>query len=120
MCIIIHKPAGVKLPSKDILRQCAKRNMDGMGFAMANSNNVMVAKGYFDVEKLVNILTAEPVTARDLVIHYRLATSGKVGVENCHPFSLDNRMLGVPFCYTDRAVTHNGVIYDVWGLARKK
>ena len=118
MCIIIHKPAGVEVPSAEILRQCAKRNKDGMGFSMTSSGRVMVAKGYFDVEKLIDVLTTEPdlVTSRDMVIHFRLATSGKIGAGNCHPFSLDSKMLESPFSYTDYAVSHNGIIYDVWGL----
>ena len=97
MCIAILKPKGVEI-SKKTLMNCALANKDGIGFAYTDGKNIYINKYmdfesfYNDFEKVKDIST--------MLIHFRIATHGKVEVKNCHPFKLNDRM----------ALIHNGII----------
>lgn len=97
MCIAILKPKGVPI-SKETLETCCKTNPDGMGFAYIDGNKMYIKKYmkfedfYPDFEKVQDKST--------MLIHFRIATHGKVEVNNCHPFWLNKRM----------ALVHNGII----------
>lgn len=97
MCIAIFKPKD-KTISKEVLRTCCNNNPDGMGFAYIDGDTLYIKKymifedfynDYKDVENKSNML-----------IHFRIATHGKVEIDNCHPFFVNNRM----------ALIHNGII----------
>lgn len=93
MCVIIYKPAGVKMPSREILFGCYTVNHDGMGFCTPKS--IYHTLSYQDFEKaLRTVVKGEPC-----IIHFRWATHGSVSIENCHPFAKGN----VKFA-------HNGVL----------
>ena len=97
MCIAILKPKD-KILSKDILKTCCKNNPDGMGFAYIDGDTMYIKKymkfnDFYDDYKKVE-------TKSNMLIHFRIATHGKVEVDNCHPFWLNHRM----------ALIHNGVI----------
>lgn len=113
MCIIIAKPAGVDIPSTEILNQCAISNRDGIGFAFNKTgDNPIISKGFKNVGKLEKILKTYGVTKdHNLMIHFRLATHGKCDQGNCHPFPLaqsfdDMRLLNFS---CDIAISHNGI-----------
>ena len=36
MCVIVYKPKGVRMPSSNIIRACARANRDGFGFCTPN------------------------------------------------------------------------------------
>lgn len=97
MCIAILKPKGVEI-SKKTLMNCREKNKDGIGFAYTDGEYIYINKYmdfdtfYKDFEKVKDIST--------MLIHFRIATHGKVEVKNCHPFKLNDRM----------ALIHNGVI----------
>ena len=97
MCIAIVKPKGVSI-SKEILETCHKNNKDGIGFSYIDKDKMYIKKFmkfdefYKEFEKVQN--------ASNMIIHFRIATHGKVEVNNCHPFWLNHRM----------ALIHNGVI----------
>lgn len=97
MCIAILKPKGVSI-SKEILETCHKNNKDGMGFSYIDDDKMYIKKFmkfdefYKEFEKVQDKST--------MIIHFRIATHGKVEVKNCHPFWLNHRM----------ALIHNGVI----------
>ena len=96
MCIIIIKPAGVKMPSDNLLRAAARYNRDGCGFMTANGTTFRCL--YEDLETFLTRLRA----CRDdetVAMHFRYATHGSVCVKNCHPFRAGDLML-----------MHNGVI----------
>ena len=97
MCIAIVKPLD-KTISEDRLRTCYNNNKDGCGFAYIKDNAIFVKKfmefeAFYKEYKLVE-------TTSPMLIHFRIATHGKVELDNCHPFKLNNRMV----------LIHNGII----------
>ena len=97
MCIAILKPKD-KTISKETLQECCNNNKDGMGFAYTDGNTVYINK-YMNFDDFYKDYK-EVETTSTMLIHFRIATHGKVEVKNCHPFKLNNRM----------ALIHNGVI----------
>lgn len=97
MCIAILKPKD-KTISKEILETCSKNNPDGMGFACIQDNKVYMYK-FMDFDDFYDEYIKHENNST-MIIHFRIATHGKVEVKNCHPFKLNHRM----------ALIHNGVI----------
>lgn len=113
MCIIIAKPAGVDMPTTEILNNCSLTNRDGIGFAFNKSGEIpIISKGFKNVKKLENMLNTYQIgKEHNVMIHFRLATHGKCDQGNCHPFPLaqsfdDMRLLN---CSCEIAVSHNGI-----------
>ena len=46
MCIIVYKPKGASLPSKDTLQTCWENNPHGAGIMWADGSNVRIQKGF--------------------------------------------------------------------------
>lgn len=111
MCIIIVKPAGTELPSFEILEECERMNRDGAGFMFAKDGKVIIDKGYFDVRKLYKSLVSSVDTSLPAVIHFRIATSGNVSLEHCHPYPLirSYRRMSKTDLECQVGVAHNGV-----------
>lgn len=84
MCVIIVKPAGVRMPSRAVLEAAAHCNPHGFGY-------VVPGRRYrtLDAEKFLSSLESiddnEPC-----IMHFRLATHGSKRVRNCHPFKIGN------------------------------
>lgn len=97
MCIAIMKPKD-KVLSKEILETCCKANPDGMGFAYIDGDTMYIKK-YMKFEDFYKDYK-EVENKSNMLIHFRIATHGKVEIDNCHPFWLNHRM----------ALVHNGVI----------
>lgn len=104
MCVAIYKPAG-KVITDAVLFDCYKTNSDGAGFACIDSDGkIFVYKTMVYTEFLDKYKTyAEKLPTSPFIIHFRIATHGKVDTFNCHPFIINNEM----------AFIHNGVIRDV-------
>lgn len=94
MCIIIVKPAGVKMPTKEILDNCKIRNKDGFGFAVPNEKPFKSMKYDDFLQAMKRVDEKQPC-----IIHFRFATHGSVKQKNCHPFKAENI-----------AFAHNGVL----------
>lgn len=95
MCVLIIKPAGVKLPSQAVLEACAKANPHGFGFATKGQvYKSLQFNWFYNSLKEVDIAEA-------CIIHFRFATHGSVCLDNCHPFY--DRETGISFA-------HNGVL----------
>jgi len=90
-------------------------NPDGFGLVYweAGMNSVHISKGFMGIKDVFTKLDSigNP-TAKTIVMHFRLATHGKVCPENCHPFPItsDNRALQATEVDTKYAVAHNGII----------
>lgn len=97
MCIAIMKPKD-KTISKDRLKTCCDNNKDGMGFAYVDRDRIIIKKfmNFDDFYKAYS----EVQNKSNMLIHFRIATHGKVEVNNCHPFKLNDHM----------ALIHNGII----------
>lgn len=93
MCVIIYKPAGVSLPSYQVLKAAYNVNHDGCGF-------VSTKKFYksLDFDKFLDKLEMVDDN-EECIIHFRMATHGSIKLANCHPF----RQNGVYFA-------HNGIL----------
>ena len=101
MCIaILKKPNG--LINKTELETCFKNNPDMCGFAFAHQGKVHICKGYNNFEEFYSDYNkVASLNDRHILIHFRIATSGGINVDNCHPFYVhENKM----------ALIHNGVI----------
>lgn len=113
MCVALIKKSGVDLPSEDILRICFKNNPHGVGFALFRNNQIYLYKGFFTfagfMKELKNI---EPTKEEPMLIHFRVATHGKINIENCHPFPIVDKfykMLNPIKVFTNTDVlVHNG------------
>ena len=112
MCIIVCKPAGVKLPNKDILERCFNTNNDGAGFMFVYKNKVRIEKGYFTFDAFYKDLTDSIKVDTPCVMHFRIGTHGNKSPDNTHPFAIsdDDMFLKNQRCYTDVGVAHNGII----------
>lgn len=81
MCVIIVKPAGVKMPTSEIIKAAHNANPHGCGFI---SPSVFYKGMSFESfkRKLKQVSDEEPC-----IIHFRLATHGSIKRANCHPFN---------------------------------
>jgi len=105
MCIIALKPAGKVITRKE-LRNCFSNNSDGAGMMYIESvkgyeDVLCIDKGYFGFRKfykhfrkMENLYPNSP-----FVLHFRIATSGYIGVDACHPFIVHGGL----------AFAHNGI-----------
>ena len=110
MCIAVYIPAERDLTDQQI-KNCFANNPDGAGLMWQENGKVHIKKGFFKVEELIKAFREIPITvARGL--HCRIATSGKISTECCHPFPIikDIKAMGRAECIVDSAVIHNGII----------
>ena len=125
MCIIVAKPIDVAMPDVETLEECFLSNPDGAGFMYADGKSVRIRKGFMTFDDFVDALNEEipdgECTGTAIVMHFRIATSGKVKPACCHPFPIsDERALLQATEYEGRyGIAHNGVIsgrktYDGW------
>ena len=115
MCVIICKRRGLKMPSNDIIRKCFDANEDGFGMAFTspNSSKVTILKGAMTLKEAFKIIKqVKDARNRHVVMHFRIATHGKIRPENCHPFPMSGQIkwLKELSLLTPIAIAHNGVI----------
>ena len=115
MCIIIAKPSGILLPSKEIIRQSWVNNNDGFGLAydIPNHPRVVISKGAMKLKQAYKLIQAVPdIKNANVIMHFRFATEGRVDPGNCHPYPVSARIqdLRATSLETHVAVVHNGII----------
>ena len=105
MCIAILKtPNGVL--TKEQLQNCFKKNPDMCGFSFVNSSKdgvkfVDIWKGYRTFDSFYeDYKEVAKLNDRNIIIHFRIATSGGVNEHNCHPFRINNSL----------SLIHNGIL----------
>jgi hypothetical protein len=103
MCVIIHKPAGVKL-HEYIYANSFNRNPDGAGFSYVKDGKLEVVKGIMTLKGFMDAI--EGIEDQELLIHFRKMSKGKVSEENCHPFLISSEE-SPEYSY---AVVHNGTL----------
>jgi hypothetical protein len=103
MCLIIHKPAGVKVPG-DLIRTAWEDNPDGAGIMYPHSDGLKVYKimpgDWADPAAHVEKVLSE-LDGLEAGIHFRWRTHGPVSRENAHPYVIPG---------TGGYVMHNGVL----------
>lgn len=119
MCIIVAKPKNVDMPSVEIIKNCFRRNPDGAGLMYVKDNQVIVDKGYMDVdsllerlEKLKKELAVDDLKEKAVVLHFRIGTAGKNDKETTHPFIVtdDFSKLRATKITSSVGIAHNGII----------
>lgn len=85
MCLIIHNPKA-KPVSYEIIDQALWTNPDGFGIFYHDTGEIVRTMSADKVYDLIDTDEPRPYTA-----HFRYATSGTVGVKQCHPFDIDKR-----------------------------
>jgi len=116
MCIILYKPIITELPDIQTLETCYNNNHHGAGFMYQYNNKVHIQKGFMTFESLILALDQLrqkiDITEVPLVVHFRLASHGKINQSNCHPFPITKNInqLKSKSCITDIAMVHNGII----------
>lgn len=101
MCIAILNPSGVTLKKK-VLKTCWDNNTDGAGMLYLQ-NGVLTT--YKEMDKFDDFYKHYEMVRKNyrnsqVVIHFRISTHGKVDLENCHPFMINE----------DWGFVHNGII----------
>lgn len=112
MCIIIAKPAGVDLPTKNQLKNSFLSNSDGAGVMFFRNGKVHIDKGYMYWKDYRKILKKWKLGKDDnIVYHMRIATQGGVSPNNCHPFPISAKVeeLKRTFVTSDAGFAHNGI-----------
>lgn len=112
MCVIAFYPKGLPFNNGE-LKNCFKNNPDGAGVMWQDGGKVHIKKGFMKQKALFKFLKTLPTNV-DRVLHFRIATSGKVSGACCHPFPVANDFktmmqteIEVPVAYA-----HNGVLTD--------
>lgn len=110
MCIIAVYSKGLR-PTKERIEQMMGTNKDGVGIGYNTGRGAYFVKGFTTVEGVMKFVKQLDF-AKDIVFHARIATSGGISAEKCHPFpiSSDNDVLnktsgkgGAPVIF------HNGI-----------
>jgi hypothetical protein len=102
MCLLTFFPAGV-LPDCEALRNGAYANDDGHGYAIVDSDRIIVGRG-MDAEAMIESFALLRAASPDgpALFHSRYSTHGVIDVDNVHPFAVggDERTI----------IAHNGVL----------
>lgn len=118
MCLISVLKKGTEKNSDKVLafiRRGASSNTHGSGFMYKRdgTNKVIISKGYFNVDKMIDHYLSLKLTKKDeAVFHHRIGTSGGQTRENTHPFvlSTDDKETRKLDLETDKpCLVHNGV-----------
>lgn len=105
MCIAILNTKQTTL-KKQLLRNCWENNGDGAGILYINNDNKLeFFKEMNDFNTFYDkyIDVRSKYGKRNMVLHFRISTHGKVNTTNCHPFIVNDSL----------GFVHNGMIYDV-------
>lgn len=116
MCLIIAKPAGVKMPSNKLMKRAFDNNPDGFGLAYRLSGGMPhIKKGAMTFKAVKRLIRSTPdLIDADVILHFRLATKGHIYEGNCHPFPLSRNPdhLTALEVTSRMAIAHNGIIYS--------
>ncbi len=101
MCVVCFTPPNIKVRKK-LLKECFNNNPDGIGFAYCapDGSETIIKKGYFSFRKFWFDYREVQELNTPTLIHFRIATSGQIDEENCHPWMIDR----------NHALVHNGVL----------
>ena len=103
MCIIASIPKGVGTISESTLETMANNNSHGFGISWIDDNNIINTFKSMEnkkfIEKALDIQNKFSKKS-DILIHCRIATSGKTNLANCHPFEVNKNTV----------FAHNGVL----------
>lgn len=110
MCLIIYKPAGVKFNLEHI-ENALLFNGDGMGLSMRDDSGLKVYRG-IDLDTLIE--NESILTSKEVVLHLRYGTSGKMTTRQVHPFLVGKKTTSRDYEVkgNDKILFHNGVMFS--------
>ena len=125
MCLIIASPIGVSpIPRREFVL-ANQDNPHGIGLACWHQGKAIIVKT-FSVGKALATYSRWRKLKRDVIVHFRWATHGKVCKELCHPFLtksgiplMHNGMIARLFPFTDKDNSDTKVLaglMDEWGI----
>ena len=117
MCLIIAKYSGLDLPIESRLRTAWMNNSDGFGLAYWEEGMplVQINKGAMTLRDMLDLVDQVPnAKNKKVIMHFRMATDGRIDAGNCHPFPVSSSIgqLRRTETRTNCAVAHNGIIDD--------
>ena len=120
MCIVIAKRKGAKYDLDTAIQMCINgfnNNNQGCGLALKRKDDTKIfIYKTMSINEFINQLISLQVKDEDeLILHFRISTSGKIDVKNCHPFIISKKQsyLRVVEGFIEKPVmAHNGVFYD--------
>jgi len=85
-------------------------NPDGAGYMYYDkeTKTVIVRKGFMSCKSLLSSLHSHDLTDTNVVLHFRIGTSGLNDKLNCHPYPVFDK--NATKCSTSLAVAHNGIL----------
>lgn len=116
MCVIASKPAGVEMPSKEVMKDMFDANSDGAGLMYVDRGKVNIVKGFMTFDKFYDYIEKlgkmYDLKEKALVMHFRISTQGNVDKGNCHPYPISSKTkdLRSTTIRTDLGMAHNGII----------
>lgn len=112
MCIIAIKPENKKMFSNQVIKTMFTNNPDGAGFMYYDkrTHKVVIKKGFMTYLSLIKELNKHDLTKTNVILHFRIGTSGRNDKMNCHPYPVYEQ--NSEYCRTDIAVAHNGVLHN--------
>jgi len=103
------------MPSNKLLKRAFTNNPNGFGLAYRIAAGMPhIKKGAMTFKAVKRLLRSTPdLVEADVILHFRLATSGYIYEGNCHPFPLSRNVdhLTALEVTSRMAVAHNGIIY---------
>ena len=82
------------------MRNCWDANNDGVGIMYSDNGKIIVNREMHSFNEFMKLKKQADKLNTNIVIHFRIATSGGVNEHNCHPFRVNNNLY---FC-------HNGIL----------
>ena len=112
MCIIAVKPADRPMFLDQTIRTMFENNPHGAGLMYRRADGkVHIEKGFFNVKDLLDYVHSQAgeLSDKDVVMHFRIATSGKKDMLGCHPYPIWSKNESAS-CDVPLAMVHNGIL----------
>ena len=112
MCIIAIKPKGKKMIDDNTIKCMFINNPDGAGYMYYDyvSKKVVIKKGFMTCKSLLSSLHSKDFTNTNVILHFRIGTSGLNDALNCHPYPIYQK--NALKLKTDIAMAHNGILHN--------
>lgn len=109
MCVIIYKDKKTNLDFETV-RLASVTNPDGVGVAINDGETWTIKKYMYPTRQQLKTL-CNNLQDKEAILHFRIATSGGINMDNCQPFLFDDNT---------QVLFHNGVIYSLNGISSHK
>ena len=109
MCVILYKDKKTSLDFETV-RLAYDTNPDGVGVAINDGTTWTIKKYMYPSKQQLKTL-CNNLKDKEAILHFRIATSGGINLENCQPFLFDD---------DQRVLFHNGVVYSLNGISSYK